>query len=64
MVRQSPATLPALFGSAKTRTQIRHPHNHGAAGIERQVLKAPAPVEGANAVVERMRDDARAADQL
>jgi len=63
MKRQRPATLPTLFGRAKTRAQIRHPNNHGATGVEKQILKAPAPVEGANAVVERMRDNARAADQ-
>ena len=44
--------------------QIDHPHNHGAAGIERQVLKSPFCVEGAHSVVEWMGDDADASDYL
>lgn len=44
-------------------SQIRHPHNHGAARIEWQVLKTPTAAKGANCIVQRMRNDAGAADQ-
>ncbi len=44
--------------------QIDHAHDHRATRVERQILKPPLGVEGAHAVVEWMRDDANAADDL
>ena len=44
--------------------QIDHADEHGAARIERQVLESPTCVEPAHTVIERMRDDAHAADDF
>jgi len=42
--------------------QIDHTHEHGAPRIEGQVLKTPSSVKAAQAVIERVRDDADTAD--
>ena len=47
---------------AEARAQVDHAHDHGTARIERQLLKTPAAIKPAHAIVKRMRDDARAAD--
>jgi len=49
---------------AQTPLQIVCPRHHGAARIEGQVLESPARVEAAHAIIERMRDDACAGDDL
>ena len=43
---------------------FNRPYQHGAAWVEGQVLKPPARVEAAHTVIERMRDDAHAANDL
>lgn len=42
--------------------KVDHAHDHGAPGIKRQIDKTPPGVEGADVVVDRMGDDAEAAD--
>ena len=42
--------------------KVDHAHDHSATGVERQILEAPAAIEGANLVVDRVCDDAEAAD--
>jgi hypothetical protein len=42
--------------------KVDHAHDHSAPRVERQILKAPAAIEGANLVVDRVCDDTEAAD--
>jgi hypothetical protein len=56
--------IVAVDLAAKTPLQIHHAYQHGAAWVEGQVLKPPARVEAAHTVIERMRDDAHAANDL
>ncbi len=44
--------------------RLHHANDHGAARIEGQVLKTPSRVKAADGFVERMRDDAHAADAI
>lgn len=50
--------------ASKTLPQIVHAHQHGAAWVERQVLKSPSHVEAADVLIERMSDDSHAADDF
>jgi hypothetical protein len=43
---------------------LHHANSHRAARIERQVLESPSRVKAAHGFVERMRDDAHAADKF
>jgi hypothetical protein len=64
--QQASAVTPRqLFTRRFTREtllQIDHAHQHVAAWVEGQVLETPSGVEAANVVVERVGDDAHAAD--
>src|SRR5262249_18423929 len=44
--------------------QINHADDHGASWVERQILETPSRIEAARGVVERVREDAEAADIL
>src|SRR6266852_1904942 len=55
---------PIRLLSFKALSQIDHAHHHGAARVEGQVLKSPSRVEAAHAIIERMRNDAHAADDF
>ena len=49
---------------ADNSPQLGHSHDHGSLWIERQILETPTLVKAVHEVVQRMRDDADAADFL
>src|SRR5208282_1215525 len=42
--------------------KVNHPHDHGAARVERQVLESPAAIKCPGPIVDRVGDDAEASD--
>ena len=52
-----------LFPFPELPPKIGHAHNHRAPRVERKILEAELPIEFPRRVVERMRDDSRAAER-
>jgi len=55
-------TIAPLLLVNAVSLKVDHPHDHGAARVEGQILESPAAIKCPCPIVDRMRDDAEASD--